>query len=101
MGYSPWGHKRVRHNLATKPPELFLLTELPLLHLSTLRSEGVILLLDLNRFTNIRKARNNHSDLWPLDMLNWPSGDLRYMLLASVLSDPLLKCVQSSHLPAD
>ena len=21
--YSPWGHKRVRHNLATKPPGLF------------------------------------------------------------------------------
>ena len=64
-------------------------------------SERFTLFLYLNRYTNIRKTRNNHSDLWPLDMLDWPSGDLRYMLVASVLSEPPLKCVQSSHLPAD
>ena len=31
VGNSSWGHKRIRYNLATKPPPPFLLTELPLL----------------------------------------------------------------------
>ena len=27
MGYNPWGHKRVRHDLATKQPRMYICRE--------------------------------------------------------------------------
>lgn len=51
----------------------------------------------------IRKVRKQlvTSGIWA--MLEWCSGDLRYMFLASILSDPVLQCLFSSwtHLHAD
>ena len=41
------------------------------------------------------------SGLWA--MIDWPSGDVKYTLLVSILSNALLQCLWRSqtHLPAD
>lgn len=51
------------------------------------------------------KPANSHSDLWPLTMLDWSSGDLRYTFLASlplILSRSIcgtlrLTCLETLH----